>query len=64
MLDLLASKKELEDAAGSTSGQGGRKLKKGFLLDPSSFNSIELSIELAKNVDMKPEIITVSQLKG
>ena len=64
MLDLLASKKALEDGPGNPIVQGGRRAKKGFILDPASFSSIDLAIELAKNVDMKPEPLTISQLKG
>ena len=64
MLDLLASKKALEDGPGNPIVQGGRRTKKAFILDPSSFSSIDLSIELAKNVDMKPEPLAISQHKG
>ena len=65
MLDLLASKKAFDEASAggdNAGGPGGRKTKKGFILDPSSFSSI--SIELAKNVDMKPEIMGTAQIKG
>ena len=57
MLDLLASKKVLDEAAGNATGV--RKAKKGFVLDPSNFSCIDLSLELAKNVDMKPEILAM-----
>ena len=60
MLDLLASKKVLDDGNGNATGIGSRKAKKGFTLDPSNFSCIDLSSELAKNVDMKPEIISFS----
>ena len=59
MLDLLASKKVLDDPTGGATGLGGRKAKKGFTFDPSNFSFIDLSAELAKNVDMKPEIISI-----
>lgn len=62
MLELLASKKALDEASSNTAGPGGRRPKKGFILDPASFSSI--SIELAKHVDMKPEILGISQMKG
>ena len=61
MLELLASKKAFDEASGTTAGPGGRRPKKGFILDPTSFSSIQ--IELAKNVDMKPEILGISQVK-
>lgn len=57
MLDLLASKKVIDDTSGNATGIG-RKAKKGFCFDPSSFSCIDLSLELAKNVDMKPEIVS------
>ena len=63
MLDLLASKKVIDDASGNATGIGGRKAKKGFCFDPSSFSCIDLSFELAKNVDMKPEIISTPMPK-
>ena len=65
MVDLLASKKALDEASAdgdNAGGPGGRKVKKHFILDPTSFSSI--SIELATNVDMKPEILGTSQIKG
>ena len=61
MLELLASKKSLDEASGNAPGAGGRKTKKGFILDPESFSSIQ--IELAKNIDMKPEALGSSQMK-
>ena len=59
MLNLLASKKVLDDVAGNGTGIGGRKAKKGFVLDSSNFSCIDLTLELAKNVDMKPEILAM-----
>ena len=61
MLELLASKKSLDEASGNAAGGGGRKTKKGFILDPESFSAIH--IELAKNIDMKPESLGTSHMK-
>ena len=62
MLQLLASKKSLDEASGNAPGAGGRKTKKGFIFDPESFSAIPPP-KIAKNIDMKPESLGSSQMK-
>ena len=64
MLDTLASKKALDEAAAGGDGAGGlagKKLKKGFVLDPNDFSQI--LIDLGKNVDMKLDAVGSSHAK-
>jgi len=66
MLDTLASKRALEEAAGDGSATGGEKSNKrrkgGQLFDPNNFSLIHL--ELTRNADLKTDFATSTAGSG